>query len=191
MLQKAYGESVLSKTQVYEWYKAFKDGRETVEDAPRSGRPSTSTNDDNVEKVKEIVLENRHTSVRELGRYLNMSRETARLIIVEKLGMRRVAARLVPIQLNFLQKQYRMQIAMDMLDRANSDPNFMGSIITGDACKQVNNRPNGVKKTSRNRKNHARVAQKSRRCSLFSSIFVVWCIMNTFQRAKQSTRSIM
>ena len=152
MLQKAYGESVLSKTQVYEWYKAFKDGRETVEDAPRSGRPSTSTNDDNVEKVKEIVLENRHTSVRELGRYLNMSRETARLIIVEKLGMRRVAARLVPIQLNFLQKQYRMQIAMVMLDRANSDPNFMGSIITGDACKQVNNRPNGVKKRAETEK---------------------------------------
>lgn len=132
MLQKAYGESVLSKTQVYEWYKAFKDGRETVEDAPRSGRPSTSTTDDNVEKVREIVLENRHTSVRELARDLNMSRETARLILVENLGMRRVAARLVPIQLNFLQKQYRMQISMDMLDRANSDPNFMGSIITGD-----------------------------------------------------------
>ena len=49
------------------------------------------------------------------------------MIIVEKLGMRRVAARLVPIQLNF-----RVQIAMDMLDRANSDPNFMGSIITVD-----------------------------------------------------------
>lgn len=100
MLQKAYGESVLPKTQIYEWYKAFKDGRETVEDAPRSGRPSTSNTDDNVGKVKEIVLENRHNSVRESTSDLNMCRETARLILVENLGMRRVAARLVPIQLS-------------------------------------------------------------------------------------------
>ncbi len=27
MLEKTYGESILSKTQVYDWYKAFKDGR--------------------------------------------------------------------------------------------------------------------------------------------------------------------
>lgn len=132
MLEKAYGDSVLSKTQVYEWYKAFKDGREIVEDLPRSGRPSTSSTNDNVEKIKEIVLENRHASVREIARDLNISRETARLILVNQLGMQRVAARLVPLELNFLQKQYRMQVAADMLDRANSDPTFMGRIITGD-----------------------------------------------------------
>lgn len=60
-----------------------------------------------------------------------MSHETARLILVENLGMRRIAAWLVPIQLNFPQKQSWTEISIDMLDRANSDPNFMGSIITG------------------------------------------------------------
>lgn len=35
MLEKAYGESSLSKTQAYEWYKTFKKGREVVEDLPR------------------------------------------------------------------------------------------------------------------------------------------------------------
>ena len=59
MLQKAYGESAFSKTQAYEWYKEFKEGREVVQDLfPRSGRPSTSTTDKNNEKVKEIVMEN-------------------------------------------------------------------------------------------------------------------------------------
>ena len=38
MLQKTYGESCMSKTQAYEWYKAFKEDREVIIDLPRSGR---------------------------------------------------------------------------------------------------------------------------------------------------------
>ncbi|EGI63873.1 FLJ37770-like protein [Acromyrmex echinatior] len=30
MLQKAYGESILSKTRAYEWYSALKSGRDVV-----------------------------------------------------------------------------------------------------------------------------------------------------------------
>jgi len=30
MLTKAYGESAMSKTRIYEWYKRFQDGRENV-----------------------------------------------------------------------------------------------------------------------------------------------------------------
>ena len=50
MLEKAYGESDLSKTQPYEWYKAFKGGQEIVEDMPRSRRPSIASTDENIEK---------------------------------------------------------------------------------------------------------------------------------------------
>lgn len=132
MLEKAYGESVLSKTRAYEWYKAFKEGREVVDDLPRSGRPSTSTTDDNIDKVKEIVMENRHASLREMAQDLDMSHESVRTVLVDVLGMRRVAARLVPKELNFLQKEHRKQVAEDMLERANSDPTFIKRIITGD-----------------------------------------------------------
>lgn len=107
MLQKAFGDCVMSKTQAYDWYKAFQSGRESVEDLPRSGRPSTSSTEQNVEKVKEIVNENRHASLRKIAHDLNMSHESVRTILTDILGMRRVAARLVPKELNFLQKQYR------------------------------------------------------------------------------------
>lgn len=30
MLQKAFGDNALSKTRAYQWYRAFKDGREVV-----------------------------------------------------------------------------------------------------------------------------------------------------------------
>ena len=58
MLHKCFGQSTLSRTQVFEWHKAFSEGREVGENLPHASRPSTSVNDDNVEKVKKIVLEN-------------------------------------------------------------------------------------------------------------------------------------
>jgi len=88
--------------------------------------------EDNIKKVKEIVLENRHSSLREISHELKMSHESVRSILVNNLNMRRVAARLVPKDLNFLQKRYREQVSLDMLDRCNSDPTFMKRIITGD-----------------------------------------------------------
>ena len=41
-LKRVYGEHALSRAQVYRWHKAFLDGRESVENEPRSGRPCTS-----------------------------------------------------------------------------------------------------------------------------------------------------
>lgn len=129
MLNKAFGESSMSKTQAYEWYKSFKEGREVVEDLPRSGRPSTSTTDDNIDKIKKLVLENRHFSVRELARELNIDKMTVHGILTNVLGMRRVAAKMVPKELNFLQKEHRKKFAEDMISRG---PDFLKRIITGD-----------------------------------------------------------
>jgi len=38
-LKQAYGEHVLSRSQVFKWYKAFSEGRESIKGEPRSGRP--------------------------------------------------------------------------------------------------------------------------------------------------------
>ncbi|EFN82155.1 Putative uncharacterized protein FLJ37770, partial [Harpegnathos saltator] len=38
MSQEAYGDDCLSKTSTFEWFKKFQEGRESVEDDPRSGR---------------------------------------------------------------------------------------------------------------------------------------------------------
>ncbi|GFW35594.1 uncharacterized protein TNCV_2462361 [Trichonephila clavipes] len=41
-LQQAYGDSVLSRVEVFRWFKAFSEGRESIEDELRSGRLSVS-----------------------------------------------------------------------------------------------------------------------------------------------------
>ena len=50
-LTEAYGDATVSRTMVFKWHKAFKESRENVEDDPLSGRPTSSTNDENVEVV--------------------------------------------------------------------------------------------------------------------------------------------
>ena len=55
MLQNVYGDDCMSCTRVFEWHKHVKSGREDVEDDPKSGRPSTSTTADNIDRVNLMV----------------------------------------------------------------------------------------------------------------------------------------
>ena len=49
---------------VFKWHRAFKEGRENVEDDSRSGRPISSTNDQSVEMVRAVIVKDRCISVR-------------------------------------------------------------------------------------------------------------------------------
>ena len=51
MIQKAFGPHAMSAAQVEPWHKHFRDGRESVESDPRSGRPAMSRTPENVEHV--------------------------------------------------------------------------------------------------------------------------------------------
>jgi len=42
ILVHVYGDNAMKKTAVYEWVKRFPEGRESVTDEERSGRPTTS-----------------------------------------------------------------------------------------------------------------------------------------------------
>ena len=115
MLTKAYGESAMSKTRVYERYKRFQDGHEDVEDDERPGRSSTSTTDGNVEKVEEMVMNDRRITIREVADDVGISIGSFHEIVSNVLVMKRVAEKFVPKLLNFEQKQRRMEVAQESL----------------------------------------------------------------------------
>ena len=49
---------------VFKLHKAFQEGRENVEDDPRSGRQISPTNDQNVEVVRTLMVKDCQLSVR-------------------------------------------------------------------------------------------------------------------------------
>ena len=49
----------MKKTAVYKWVKRFSEGRESVTDEERSGRPATSRTEENIATIRQIVRENR------------------------------------------------------------------------------------------------------------------------------------
>jgi hypothetical protein len=56
-LTEVYGDHCLSRTQVFKWFKKFKEGREYFGDDPKSGLPPTEKTQDNVEKVARMFEE--------------------------------------------------------------------------------------------------------------------------------------
>lgn len=129
MLQKCYGDECLSRSQVFKWYKSFGEGREAVEDEPRSGRTSTSTTDENINKIKELVLSNRRLTQRDLVDIVGISKGSIQSILKDNLGLSRVFSRLVPKDLNLFEKQRRVEVSEEMLSMTDND---LKCIITGD-----------------------------------------------------------
>ena len=98
---------------------------------PHASRPSTSVIDDNIEKVKKLVLGNRCLGIKEIAEAINISYGSNQYIVVHVLDMKRVSARLIPKDLNFLQKERRVVVAKEMLANVADDPIFIKRIITG------------------------------------------------------------
>lgn len=71
MLQTAYEDNAMGKSQVYDWFWRFKKGEILIYDQPRSEHPLTSRTDKNVEKFRAIVLEDRQDIINEMYRELS------------------------------------------------------------------------------------------------------------------------
>ena len=55
MQYKVFGDSCRSRARVFKWRKQFVEGREDVEDDPKTGRPSTFKTDAKIEKFRQLV----------------------------------------------------------------------------------------------------------------------------------------
>jgi len=130
--QRVFGDEAIGITQIEEWYNRFKYGLTSVESDARAGRPSTSRNDELTDQVLTFVMQDRRVTVRELAEEVGISTGSVHSIFTDVLSMRRVSAKFVPRLLTMEQKHLRLEVSQDMLDYANSDPEFLNIVITGD-----------------------------------------------------------
>ena len=104
MLQEAYGDQAMSRARVFEWHQRFRKGEENVEDKPRSGRPSSSKTDVNVEAVRQAVRGDRRLTVRMIAEQVGIDWQTVWKIITEEIRMQKICAKMVPKLLSDDQK---------------------------------------------------------------------------------------
>jgi hypothetical protein len=96
-LQQVSGDETKSHATPYEWYRKFKDGRTSIEDDPRSGRLSPSTDDDSIGRVGAVIRSSRRLTLWETADECVITVGSCRTILTEKLNMHRVAGASVAI----------------------------------------------------------------------------------------------
>jgi len=74
MSQRYYGECALKEITVFKWVKRFREGREDLKDDARSGRPSTSRGNQNIDRVRPLVLSDCQVTVRTIAEELGLGK---------------------------------------------------------------------------------------------------------------------
>lgn len=132
-LSEACGGSTVSFKTVYRWIQRFSKGNFDLSDDPRSGRPKEATDNFHVERVKELLDEDRRYTCEELAESVGISHGSVHTILTRHLKMRRVSARWVPHHLNQDQMTQRVEVAEKHLKRYEIEGDeFLNRIVAID-----------------------------------------------------------
>ena len=72
LVQKAYGNEAVNRSNVFRWYYRFRDGRELVEDDQRSGRPKSTRTEIITAFVANLVTNDCRSASRMIAESLNI-----------------------------------------------------------------------------------------------------------------------
>lgn len=132
-LKKYYGDAAPSHGMVHKWFTEFRLGRMTTNDAERPGRPIEVTTEAMVNKIHDIVLEDRRVKIREIADAMHISNERVFYVLHNILGMKKLSARWVPRLLTADQKRNRVTTSEECLAMFNHSPSeFWRRYVTVD-----------------------------------------------------------
>jgi hypothetical protein len=189
MMKNVYGDQCKSCTRCYEWFKRFKESWQSTHDELHLGQLSTSCDDAHVVQVRKIMCSNRRLTVREITDDCNISCHN---ILMTKLEMHLVVSKFVPCLLTQDQRDSRIAICQELLDRPSEDENFLKRIITGDVTwvygydvETKMQSSQQVGKNSLKPKNTWRVRLNVKFMLTVFLISRLLCIINSYIRGKQ------
>lgn len=132
-LVEVYKDTAPSFTTVKKWTALFKRGRESLEDDPREGAPTTSVLDENVCAVEKLVRADRRITREQIAKEVGISLGSVSTILHDKLNMNKVCTRWVPRILTTIQCADRKATAEELLENFKADRGgFLDRIVTGD-----------------------------------------------------------
>lgn len=128
-----YGPQSISMRTVFRWVKAFKDGKVSVKDDARLGRPKTSITKANIAAVKAVVEQDARFSVKDIAGGTGISEGSVQTILKQHLQLRKICARWVPHLLSNEQKKQRLKCARELLKTyKNCNSRVIYNLLTGD-----------------------------------------------------------
>ena len=95
-LDKVYGDKTVSYAAITRWCVRFKQGKESLEDDPRSGRPLSAFTENDVTAVKNLIDEDARYTIEEISETLNINSGAVFVILKQRLKLRKISARWVP-----------------------------------------------------------------------------------------------
>ena len=96
MLQTAFRLSCMNRESVFEWYKRFKEGRESVRDDERCGRSKEVRTPELIGQIKNFMDKNCRVSIETISAQFDVSVGIVHTIIREEQKMRKISAKFVP-----------------------------------------------------------------------------------------------
>lgn len=93
--------------------------------------PSSSQTNENVDRVREIIRNNRRLTIREMSEEVEISYGSCQYKLTNDLAMRRISVKFVPRILTDEQKPNRIAISQELFERVQNDVEFLKN-ITGD-----------------------------------------------------------
>ena len=138
-LVQAWGESNASSDHtVFHCFRQFQRNKFSVEDAPRSGRPSTSLTEQTIDAVRKIIGDDPHSAYQQIEAILGISSAPINSRIHDYLNLRKVCGGWVQHTLTDDQQQ-RVQFCRHSLKRFEEGRSrHVFDIITGDeSCRTM------------------------------------------------------
>jgi hypothetical protein len=111
LMQTAYGNEALNRSNVFRWYSRFRDGRELVEDDERDGRQKSSRTEVNIAALGDLVKNDRRIASRMIAESLNIPKT----VVLRILGKIKLCARFVPHSLTPEQKEDRVTSCQEII----------------------------------------------------------------------------
>ena len=129
LVQKAYGNVDLNRSNVFRWYSRFRYGRDLVQDDESGGCPKSTRNEANIAAVADLVKNDRRIASRMITESLNIPKAVVLRILKEDLGKTKLCARLVPQSLTPEQREDRVTSCQDISMMADADKNFLTKLL--------------------------------------------------------------
>jgi hypothetical protein len=146
MLKTLHCETIMSKSDVFKWPKRFREGTEYVIYDERQDTAVTKRTEENVAKSRELVGYDRRLIWSMIVGEPDMSKDILRNVLVQDLGMRTLATKLVPRNLTEEQKDRRLTLCMDFEELIQEDIFFffwiVSSLVTKHGVISMIPRPN-------------------------------------------------